>query len=284
MNTPSIVLALLSLPFLAAVRPAIDDEEPDGDKLVQVTLLTDREAVKPGGTATLAVRYAIEPRWHVYWENPGDSGLATRAEFTAPDGWKVAAARFPAPDRHDDPGDIVSYVFEKELVLLADVTVTADAKPGSRVKIEVEGTWLVCTDVCVRGSGKASVEIAVADAEKPANEAVFTAARAKLPKPWSELAKARTTWAGTPEEPKLTVVVPGAKSVEYYPLDTAVMKLASRTADAGKSGATLKAAFAFERKAPTDEPRIRGVLRVRTEAGEASYLLDHVYVPPPAGQ
>lgn len=284
MNTATIAFAVLSLPLLASAPASIQDEEPDGDKLVRVSLLADKEAVKPGGTATLAVRYAIEPRWHVYWENPGDSGMATRAEITAPAGWKVGAARFPAPERHDDPGDIVSYVFEKELVLLADVAVPADAKPGSKVSIDVAGSWLVCTDVCVRGSGKATVEIAVADTEKPANDALFSAARAKLPKPWSELAKARTTWAGTLEEPKLTVVVPGAKSVEYYPLDGGGMELSSRTADAGKNGATLRATFAFERKKPEDEPRVRGVLRVRTEAGESSYLLDHLYTPPSAGQ
>ncbi len=279
------LLTLLSpaLLFTAASLPAQDDEMPDGNKLVQVSLLADREAVKPGGTATLAVRYTITPKWHVYWENPGDSGLATRAKFTAPSGWKVAAPRFPTPMRHEDPGDITTFIFERELVLLADVTVPADAKPGTKVTIEVEGSWLVCTDLCVPGSGKATVEIAVAEAEKPANDALFSAARAKLPKPWSELAKARANWTGTEAEPRLTLVVPGAKELDYFPLDVEPVKLASRAIEAGKNGATLRAGFEFERKEPTDVPRIRGVLRVRTEAGEASYLLDHTFTPPSAG-
>ncbi|MCY2961967.1 MAG: protein-disulfide reductase DsbD family protein [Planctomycetota bacterium] len=274
-------LLLLSAP---AVAPQDDDELPDGNKLVQVSMLADHEAVKPGGTATLAVRYAIEPKWHIYWENPGDSGLPTRAKFTAPAGWKVAEPRFPSPERHEDPGDITTFIFEKELVLLAEVTVPADAKPGSKIAIEVEAGWLVCTEICVPGSGKATVELTVADAEKPANEAVFRAARANLPKAWSELAKARANWSGTEAEPRLTLVVPGAKSLEYFPLDVEPVKLASRTVDAGKNGATLRATFAFERKAPEDKPRIRGVLRVHTESGDASYLLDHTYTPPPAGQ
>jgi len=280
------LLALLH-PLVLLAGPALppqDDELPDGNTLVQVTLLSDREAVKPGGTATLAVRYAIEPKWHIYWENPGDSGIPTRAKFTAPAGWKVGAPRYPAPERHEDPGDITTYIFERELVVLCDVTVPADAKPGSKATIEVEGSWLVCTDLCVPGSGKSTVEIAVADAEKPANDAFFVATRAKMPKPWTELQKARTSWSGTEAEPRLTLVVPGAKSLEYFPLDVQPVKLASQTTDAGKSGATLRAGFEFERKEPADVPRIRGVLRVRTEAGEASYLLDHVFVPPPAGQ
>jgi len=279
------ILTLLSpLVFLAAVGvPAQDDEMPDGDKLVQVSVVADREAVKPGGTATLAVRYAIEPKWHVYWENPGDSGMSTRAKFTAPEGWKVAAPRFPTPMRHDVEGDITTFIFENELVLLADVTVPADAKPGTQVRIEVEGSWLVCTDVCVPGSGKASVEIAVADTEKPANDALFAAARAKLPKPWSELAKARVSWTGTEAEPRLTLIVPGAKELDYFPLDVEPVELVSRSIDIGKNGGTLRAGFAFERKETTDVPRIRGVLRVRTDLGETAYLLDHTYTPPSAG-
>lgn len=279
------LLLLLSPVVLlaAAALPPQDDDLPDGNKLVHAALLADREAVKPGGTATLAVRYTITPKWHIYWENPGDSGLATRAKFTAPSGWKVAAPRFPAPERREDPGDITTFVFERELVLLADVAVPADAKPGTKVTIEVDASWLVCTDLCVPGSGKASVEIAVADAEKPANDAVFAAARAKLPKPWSELAKARATWSGTEAEPRLTLVVPGAKELEYFPLDVEPVKLASHSVDAGKNGATLRAGFEFERKAPEDVPRIRGVLRVRTESGDASYLLDHTFAPPKAG-
>ncbi len=275
-----IALLLAAVPAL----PFEDDEFPDGNKLVQVALLADHEAVEPGGTLTLAVRYTIEPKWHVYWENPGDSGLATRAKFTAPEGWKVGDVRFPAPHRHELPGDITTFIFERELILLADVTIPADAKPGSKVTIGVEGSWLVCTDLCVPGSGKASVEIAVADAGKTVNDKVFAAARAQLPKPMAELAKARITWSGTEAEPRLTIVVPGANSVEYFPLDVEPVKLAGRTADAGKSGATLRANFEFERKDPKDEPRIRGVLTVTTDAGVTNYRIDHLFVPPSAGQ
>ena len=273
-------LLLAALPVLAAV----DDEMPDGDKLVTVSALADREAVKPGGTATVAVRYAIEKKWHVYWENPGDSGIKTRATLKLPDGWKAGEPRFPYPERHEQPGDIVTYVFHDELVLLVDVTVPADARPGTKATIGVLGEWLVCQELCVPGSGQASVEIAVADAEKPANEAVFQKARAKLPRAWSELAKARTSWGGTLEEPKLTLIVPGATKLEYFPLDVEPVALASSTTDVGKQGATLRATFEFTKREEQDDPRVRGVVVVTTDAGVAAYRLDHLFTPPPAGR
>jgi thiol:disulfide interchange protein DsbD len=273
-------LLLIAAPLL----PVQDDEMPDGDKLVQVTLFADHEAVKPGGKLTLAVRYAIEPKWHIYWENPGDSGLATRAKFQAPEGWSVGALRFPTPMRHEDPGDITTFIFEKEMVLLAEVAVPANAKPGTKVAFAVDASWLVCTDLCVPGSGKGAVEVTVADADKTANEAVFAAARARLPKPWTEFSKARTSWSGDETEPKLTLIVPGAQSLDFFPLDVAPVSLEEMSIDAGKSGATLRATFRFKRKSEQDEPRIRGVLRVRTESGEASYALDHLYTPSKTGQ
>ncbi len=288
-SADSVVTMTLLSTWILALLPALpvqtvaDDEMPDGNKLVQIALLADKGAVKPGGTLTLAVRYAIEPKWHVYWENPGDSGMATRANITAPAGWKVGALRFPAPQRHEDEGDITTYIHERELVLLADVQVPADARPGVAA-ITVDGRWLVCTDICVGGEGQAKVDVTVADVETPANEALFKAAREKLPKPWSELPQARVTWSGTEAEPRVTIVVPGAKSLEFFPLDTEAMKCKGRTVDAGKNGATLKAQFEFERKQPEDQPRTRGVLHVKTGQGETSYLFDSLYTAPPTGR
>jgi thiol:disulfide interchange protein DsbD len=276
-------LILAALPALPGVNPVLDDEMPDGNKLVHVSVLADKSAVKPGGTVTLAVRFAIEPKWHIYWENQGDSGMPTRAKFTAPAGWKVAEPRYPAPQRHEDEGDITTYIHEKELILLADVQVPADARPGAAT-ITVEGRWLVCTNICVPGEGQAKVDVTVADAEAAANEPFFKTAREQMPKPWSELSQARVTWAGSEAEPRFTIVVPGAKELEFYPLDTESMKLAGRTVDVGKNGATLKGQCKFERKQPADQPRMRGVLRLKTERGESSYLFDGSYTAPPAGR
>ena len=276
-------LILAALPALSVPSSVPQDEGPDGNKLVQVSLLADKSAVVAGGTVTLAVRYAIEPKWHIYWENQGDSGMPTRAKITAPAGWKVGALRFPPPQRHEDEGDITTYIHEGELVLLADVQVPADAKPGA-ASFAVEGSWLVCTSICVPGEGKANVDVTVAAADKLANEAFFKSARERLPKPWSELAQARVTWAGTEAEPRFTIVVPGAKELEFYPLDTESTKQTGRTVDVGKNGATLKVQCGFERKQPADQPRMRGVLRLKNDRGESSYLFDGSFTAPPAGR
>ncbi|MFM9144903.1 MAG: thiol:disulfide interchange protein, partial [Phycisphaerales bacterium] len=40
-----------------------------------------------GGDWAFVLTVTPAPGWHVYWENPGDSGSAPRIELTLPRGW-----------------------------------------------------------------------------------------------------------------------------------------------------------------------------------------------------
>ena len=51
-----------------------------------------------GGAPVLAVTVEPEPGWHVYWENPGDSGDAPRFELTLPPGWQAAEPVYQRPE------------------------------------------------------------------------------------------------------------------------------------------------------------------------------------------
>ena len=61
--------------------PAADPKAPDGSKLVHLTLISDKATIAPGGAATIGVRLQMEPGWHTYWKNPGDSGTSTSVQF-----------------------------------------------------------------------------------------------------------------------------------------------------------------------------------------------------------
>ena len=55
--------------------------------LVQARLVSETGAIKPGGTAWMAVELAMKPGWHTYWRNPGDAGQATDIVWTLPLGY-----------------------------------------------------------------------------------------------------------------------------------------------------------------------------------------------------
>jgi len=66
---------------------------------VTISLVPEWRGVVPGRSMGLAVRFQLEPGWHVYWENPGESGIATAVEWTLPPGFRAGALRFPIPER-----------------------------------------------------------------------------------------------------------------------------------------------------------------------------------------
>ena len=142
-------------------------------EIVKAELFADVSAVKPGGDFTLGVLLTLEPGWHVYWMNPGDSGRATTVKITAPDGFKVGPLRFPVPLKFNQPGDILGYGYEKSVLLTAEVKAPADLKSGSQTAIYADITWLACKDACIPGKAKPSVSLPTSPQPVKSHEAVF---------------------------------------------------------------------------------------------------------------
>jgi len=188
---------------------------------VQLELLADRTHVVAGETLQLGLRFRIsEEHWHIYWENPGDSGMATDARVTAPEGFRVGPLRFPGPASYFQPGDIVNYGYEDEVVIFVPVHVPADLGSRSEFEFAVEARWLVCKEVCFIGNAEARLTLPVADRATIAGEAnaeILEPFRKRLPRPWSELAAPRLRWSGSSARPVLGLSVKDATRLEFFP-------------------------------------------------------------------
>src|SRR3954447_3387972 len=117
---------------------------------VKAQLLADVSAVAPGHPFDVGVLMKIDPGWDVYWQNPGDAGLATSVRFTLPDGWKASDLRFPLPTQFTVEHS-VTYGYENEVMLLATITPPANARAGENATISAAVAWLVCKQVCING-------------------------------------------------------------------------------------------------------------------------------------
>jgi thiol:disulfide interchange protein DsbD len=129
-------------------------------------------AIKPGEPLHVGVLLKIEPKWHVYWINPGDSGQATEVQFTVPEGFEVSELRFPVPKRFAQPGDIAGYGYEDRVMLWATVT-PPRALDASEVQLTASVSWLVCEAICLPGSTDLSLTLLVSDHITPANQKLF---------------------------------------------------------------------------------------------------------------
>jgi len=246
----------------------------DGSRLVQVSLLADRSAVRAGETFHLGVRLRVEPEWHVYWENPGDAGLPTEVVFGAPPGFEVGALRFPPPTRHDDEGDIVSFVHEGEVLLLADVRAPQVLEPGVKLKFTADASWLVCKTICLPGKGSATLELAGAAQSTPANEPLFATALARLPVKWAALLGDKVQpvvqIAADKHTFTVTIAVPGASTLEFFPAPSKDSQLSFRKVVTTRAGATIELGFTQLASSPNFD--YRGVLVIGDSKGSRSCL------------
>ncbi|HEX3061514.1 MAG TPA: protein-disulfide reductase DsbD domain-containing protein, partial [Usitatibacter sp.] len=96
---------------------------------VEAQLVTEKAAARPGSAFVVGLRLRMEPQWHTYWRNPGDSGLPTKIKWALPAGWKAGEIQWPYPQKLP-VGPLMNYGYEDEVILLTDIAVPADAAPG----------------------------------------------------------------------------------------------------------------------------------------------------------
>jgi len=211
--------AFLALLVLAVAKPA-SGQTYEGRELVKAQLLADTDAIVPGKAFTAGLLLHMEPHWHTYWKFSGDAGLPTEIKWTLPPGWKVGEIQWPIPLKLMDPGDIQTYGYENEVMLLQEITPPASVG-NSPVKVTAEANWLVCERLCIPGSATLPIDLPIASKNSPANEEIFSRYRRSLPQNWpnSNIAKASTTRSGS--ELRLTVesnVLSNYPVAEFFPL------------------------------------------------------------------
>ena len=86
---------------------------PQVTEHASVQLISETIQVVPGETFYLALDFELEPYWHIYWKNPGASGLPVEIEWDLPDGVSAGEIQWPAPDRIE-LGGLISYGFEDQ--------------------------------------------------------------------------------------------------------------------------------------------------------------------------
>ncbi|MFQ5413979.1 MAG: protein-disulfide reductase DsbD domain-containing protein [Phycisphaerae bacterium] len=156
---------------------------PGGKRKAVVSLMASVDAVVAGRAFDVAVAFKLAPRWHIYWKNPGDSGLPPSVTWTLPDGFTTSPLAFPVPKRHVAYG-FTTNIMDGEPVLLARVT-PPDVINTDRVVLAADLVYLVCDTTCIRETAKLTLELPVRSAEsgaKPAHDDVFARARRALPK------------------------------------------------------------------------------------------------------
>lgn len=204
--------------LLVAVAPHGIAQTYQGKELVRPQLLADTNAIVPGKPFTVGLLLRMAPGWHTYWKFSGDAGLPTELKWKLPSGWKISDIQWPIPLKTVDPGDIETYGYENEVLLMQEIT--PPSKIGdSSAKLSVEASWLVCEKICIPGGATLQLDLPVASTSQPSNADVFARYRHLLPQNLPNVARAEWSRAGSDLRLKITSdTLAKSPAVDFFPL------------------------------------------------------------------
>ena len=213
--------------LIFAIEPHCLGQTYQGKQLVKPALLADTTAVVPGKPFIVGLLLRMAPGWHTYWKFSGDAGLPTEMKWKLPAGWKISEIQWPIPLKTIDPGDIQTYGYVDEVLLMQEITppnvvagigdagnvARADHEPGSSipattVKLSADANWLVCEKICIPGSATLQLELPVSATSQPANTELFARYRRLLPQNWPGANLASTNWERVGSDLRLKITSP----------------------------------------------------------------------------
>lgn len=151
-----------------------------GVELVQASLVPGVTAVAPGHSFTVGLRLKMAPHWHTYWKFSGDSGLPTKIEWELPPGFRAGPIQWPIPKRLTEEGDLVTYAYEDEVVLLVEIRPPPELILDE-VTINAKVHWLVCEKLCIPGAAELTLTLPVSSDSFTANGSVLDPYSGQLP-------------------------------------------------------------------------------------------------------
>lgn len=150
----------------------------------RISLVADVGSIVPGGRFTVGVRMNMDRGWHTYWKNSGEAGLPTQVLWTLPAGFSAGEIQWPFPEKFNEKGEVVTYGYQGEVLLLVSMTAPPSLQRGATVNLKADVTWLECERICVPGKGSAELRLSVsADEPVKANRELFEKYRSQVPQP-----------------------------------------------------------------------------------------------------
>lgn len=178
LSAAGLLCALASAASAQGTGPARKINAPH----VTVELIAAAPSLAPAGDTWLGLRFILEPGWHVYWQNPGDSGGPPTVLWNPAPGLSPSDFEWPAPERIP-AGPLINYGYHGDVVLPFKVSAAGAASSGT---LEANARWLICQEVCVAGRGRLAIAFPLtgdAAAAVPAWKPLIDAARARVPRP-----------------------------------------------------------------------------------------------------
>ena len=233
------MFSLMSLVWMNGMVALASAQTPAAPPKAVLEVFTSVQAIAPGAEFQLALRFKLQPDWHIYWADPGDAGRPPRIKLNAPEGFIAGPLQFPVPTRHVAQGPLSTNILLGQPILLMDIKAPADLPKGDKLNFEVEASWVICKENCLFESQKVTMALPVTATATPtpANIEIFAQAKATHPARESDALKVIPSLstdkltAGDSFELVLQLIVPDGMAIAAHegsaptakPLDVFIM-------------------------------------------------------------
>lgn len=137
---PSLTAVFLAIYASLCPPPGFAEEKP-----LEAQLIANATAVQSGKDLWLGVLVKLQPEWHIYWEYPGESGFATKVEWDLSElGTTSSQTLYPIPEKFLGAGDVVSYGYSGETLLMTRIPKVQPRAGASSVTVRAKARWLMC--------------------------------------------------------------------------------------------------------------------------------------------
>lgn len=174
-SVPHHIVAVCAAGLLLTCSAQAEDTSPwqiDSHSQIRLVAGSRSGPVMLGGIAI-----QLQPGWHTYWRNPGDSGVPPRFDFSKSENLDTVTILWPAPKKFEDGAGGLSLGYVKQVVLPMRV-IAKD--PGKPVILRAAINYAVCDKLCIPVDANAELAFtSVASTE----DGALTAALDTVPKP-----------------------------------------------------------------------------------------------------
>jgi len=245
---------------------------------VTAELVAGAPAAMPGNKTDIALVLHLEPGWHVYWIDAGDSGEPPSVVWVLPKGITIGPMQFLTPKRLP-LGPLMDYGYEGTAIFPFAVNfdknppagnVSPAMKEDSETHIQAHVRWLVCREVCVPGKAFLGADLPrSATHQTQTSEGLIASAIKAEP---AALPPGDAVQVSASRDHFALTIKSGQRedSAEFYPLDEdALRNAADQIVTPKATGALLR----MERGDISDTlpTHLKGVLKL---SGDRSYLID----------
>jgi thiol:disulfide interchange protein DsbD len=208
---------------MSGIMPASQSTQVTAPHLT-AQLVDEESAIYAPDVINAGLYFTLEPGWHVYWTNAGDSGEPPTIQWTLPKGITADAMQFPAPKRLP-LGPLMDFGYEDDVLFPIALHADGSLNPGTVAHLTAKVNWLVCREVCLPGKATLQMNLPVVAAKPAGNGSVITLyqkfeSQIPAPLPASDTA----TFQQSPQGFALDIST-GAKQsgAQFFPLDETVI-------------------------------------------------------------